>query len=62
MMDMNNEYQEALHYPDNGFGNQSDHMRLEWDNCSFKFKMFNTGSYGQMLTANLKGATGVGSN
>ena len=24
MMDMNNEYQEALHYPDNGFGNQSD--------------------------------------
>ena len=23
MMDMNNEYQEALHYPDNGFGNQS---------------------------------------
>ncbi len=24
MMDMNNEYQEALHYPDNGFGNQAD--------------------------------------
>jgi branched-chain amino acid transport system substrate-binding protein len=23
MMDMNNEYQEALHFPDNGFGNQS---------------------------------------
>lgn len=23
-MDMNNEYQEALHYPDNGFGNQAD--------------------------------------
>ena len=23
MMDMNNEYQEALHYPDNGFGNQA---------------------------------------
>lgn len=23
MMDMNNEFQEALHYPDNGFGNQS---------------------------------------
>lgn len=22
-MDMNNEYQEALHYPDNGFGHQS---------------------------------------
>lgn len=24
MIDMNNEYQEALHYPDNGFGNQAD--------------------------------------
>lgn len=24
MMDMRNEYQEALHYPDNGFGNQAD--------------------------------------
>lgn len=24
MMDMRNEFQEALHYPDNGFGNQSD--------------------------------------
>jgi branched-chain amino acid transport system substrate-binding protein len=24
MMNMNNEYQEALHYPDNGFGNQAD--------------------------------------
>lgn len=24
MMDMNNEYQEALHYPDNGFDNQAD--------------------------------------
>ena len=23
-MDMNNEYQEARHYPDNGFGNQAD--------------------------------------
>ena len=26
MMDMNNEYQEALHYPDNGFGNQASEL------------------------------------
>lgn len=26
LMNMNNEYQEALHYPDNGFGNQADEL------------------------------------